>query len=158
MSESAGRANHEQGAPVATGTVAVGVDGSEGSRRALRWAAAEARLRGAGLRVVQAWTYLDQPGDRFDPTFAEDDVRRQLQAELDAIGPEAEGLAVELVAVCDLPVRGLLDASDGADLLVVGARGLGGFEGLLLGSVSQQVAHHARGPVVIVPGEERATA
>jgi len=54
--------------------------------------------------------------------------------------------------VNDLPARALLTAADGASMLVVGSRGLGGFKGLLLGSVSQQVAHHALCPVLIVPG------
>lgn len=138
-----------------SGIVVVGVDGSEGSQRALRWAAAEARLRGAPLRVVHVWSYADQPGGTFDPAYGDDDARRLVDDALAALGDDAAGLTVERVAVCDLPARGLLDAAAGADLLVVGSRGLGGFQGLLLGSVGQQVAHHARIPVVVVPGEER---
>lgn len=133
-----------------SGVVVVGVDGSEGARRALRWAATEARLRGAALRVVHAWSYLDQPEDTFDPAYGEDDARRLLEEAIATLGTDGEGLEIERVTVCDLPTRGLLDAAAGADLIVVGARGLGGFEGLLLGSVSQQVANHAPCPVVIV--------
>ena len=133
-----------------SGVVVVGVDGSAGSRRALRWAAAEARLRGATLRVVHAWTYLDQPEGTFNPAYGEDDARRVLDDEVAALGPDSEGLEIERVTVCDLPSRALLDAAAGADLVVVGARGLGGFEGLLLGSVSQQVAQHAPCPSAIV--------
>ena len=134
-----------------TGVVVVGVDGSEGGRRALQWAAEEARLRGARLRVVHVWSYLNQAGEAFDPAYGEDDARRFLDETVAGLGAEASGLDVERAAVNDLPARGLLDSAADADLLVVGARGMGGFRGLLLGSVSQQVAQHAPCPVVIVP-------
>jgi nucleotide-binding universal stress UspA family protein len=133
-----------------SGIVVVGVDGSEGARRALRWAATEARLRHATLRVIHAWSYLDQPAGTFDPTYGDDDARRLLDQAVASLGPDGEGLEIERLTVCDLPTRGLLEAATGADVLVVGARGLGGFQGLLLGSVSQQVASHAPCPVVIV--------
>ena len=135
-----------------TGVVVVGVDGSEGSQRALQWAAEEARLRGARLRAVHVWSYLDQAGEAFDPTYGEDDARQFLDEALAGLGEGAGGLEIERTPVCDLPARGLLDSAGDADLLVVGARGMGGFRGLLLGSVSQQVAQHAPCPVVIVPG------
>ena len=134
-----------------SGIVVAGVDGSENGRLALTWAAEEARLRGARLRVVHVWSYLAQPGEAFDPTYGDDDARRLLQVAVAGLGDEVD---VELVPVCDLPARGLLDAAQDADLLVVGARGMGGFRGLLLGSVSQQVAQHAPCPVVIVPQRE----
>ena len=134
-----------------TGIVVAGIDGSESSRRALAWAAEEARLRGARLRVVHAWSYLDQAGGAFDPTYSEDDARQLLDEAVTAAGIETGGLDIERKTVNDLPARGLLDAAGDADLLVVGARGMGGFRGLLLGSVSQQVAQHAPCPVVIVP-------
>ena len=138
-----------------SGAVVVGVDGSEGGERALRWAAGEARLRGAPLRAVWAWSYMDQPGGGFDPGYGEDRARAGLDEALAGLGDEGGGVEVERLVVCDLPVRALLDAAGGADLLVVGSRGLGGFKGLLLGSVGSQVAHHAPCPVVIVPGPER---
>jgi nucleotide-binding universal stress UspA family protein len=134
-----------------TGVVVVGVDGSEGARRALRWAAEEARLRGVALRVVHVWSYLDQAGEAFDPTYGEDDARRLLDEALAGAGTELGGLDVERRTVCDLASRGLLESAADGDLLVVGARGMGGFRGLMLGSVSQQVAQHAPCPVVIVP-------
>ena len=67
--------------------VAVGVDGSAGSRRALRWAASYARATGARVRAVRAWSYLDQPAERFDPRLRgvreignpNDDARRASQ-------------------------------------------------------------------------------
>ena len=133
-----------------TGVVVVGVDGSEEAGLALTWAAEEAKLRGARLRVVHVWSYLNQAGAAFDPAYGEDDARRLLDGAVDALG-EAGGIDIERLTVNDLPARGLLDSAQDADLLVVGARGMGGFRGLLLGSVSQQVAQHAPCPVVIVP-------
>jgi nucleotide-binding universal stress UspA family protein len=137
--------------------VVVGVDGSEGSSRALRWAAQEARHRGERLELVHVW---DRPqmyapmGVGAYPTDLEP-VRREGQKLLDRAVAEARSLAP------DVPVRGrldeggagtvLVDASHDADLVVVGSRGLGGIRSFFLGSVSSQVAHHAACPVVIVP-------
>jgi nucleotide-binding universal stress UspA family protein len=137
------------------GTIVVGVDGSEGSRRALRWAVEEARVRGARVRAVLAWTYLDQPTGGFDAAYGEPDARALLDEVLGEGVRDGADVDVERVVVCDLPARALLDAARGADLLVVGSRGIGGFKGLLLGSVGQQVAQHARCPIVVVPGDER---
>ena len=133
--------------------IIVGVDGSTASEEALRWARDEARLRGATVTAVLAWNFLDQRhpdgGQRFDPAYDEDTARRALEAAVDralgAVGPE-----VERRVVCDLPATALLDAAAGADLLVVGARGLGPFRGLVLGSVSQRCVEHATCPVVVV--------
>lgn len=135
--------------------VTVGVDASEGSIRALRWALREARLRGARLRAVLAWSYLDQPKGSFDPAYGEDDARGQLDEALALVAGGADDVEIDPVLVNDLPARALLAAARDADLLVVGSRGLGGFKGLLLGSVSQQVVQHAPCPVVVVPGDER---
>jgi len=134
-----------------TGVVVVGVDGSDQGRLALTWAAEEATLRAARLRVVHVWSYLAQTGETFDPTYGEDDAQRLLD---ETVASLEDGVDIELRAVCDLPARGLLESAQDADLLVVGARGMGGFRGLLLGSVSQQVAQHSRCPVVIVPERE----
>lgn len=136
-----------------SGLIVVGVDGSTDSQRALRWAAQEARTRGARLKVVLVWSYLDQEPAGFDPAYGEQAARRSLDAAVAALGAESAGVDLEPVLVCDLPARGLLDAARGADLVVVGSRGLGGFTGLLLGSVSQQVTQHAPCPVVVVPGD-----
>jgi len=148
--------SNASGAATATGRVIVGADGSESSRRAIRWAAHEARLRGAVLEVVHAWTLLGQPADRpFDPDFGEDDARAWLTEELAALGDAVDDVEVEATVVCDLGARALIDAGARADLLVVGSRGRGGFRGLLLGSVSSQVVQHAPCPVAIVPDEDR---
>jgi nucleotide-binding universal stress UspA family protein len=136
------------------GVVVVGIDGSEGSRRALEWAVQEARLRSASVRAVLVWSYLDQRTGSFNPAYGEDDADRTLDRTITQVeGPD--GVEIEPVTMCDLPAGGLLDARRDADLLVVGSRGLGGFKGLLLGSVSQQVVQHAPCPVVVVPSEER---
>lgn len=137
------------------GRVVVGIDGSDASMDALRWAADEARQRTATLRVVLAWSFLDQPaapgGDRpFDPSFDQAAAEAVLDEILDAEPDLLEGLEVERHAICDLPARALLDQSATADLIVVGARGRGGFTRLTLGSVSHQVAQHAPAPVVVV--------
>jgi nucleotide-binding universal stress UspA family protein len=139
-----------------TGRVIVGADGSEDSRRAIRWAAEEAKFRGAVLEVVHAWTLLGQPDDgTFNPTYGEDEARQFLDAELDAVGDALDGVDVERTVVCDLGAPALIDAGKRADLLVVGSRGRGGFRGLLLGSVSSQVVQHAPCAVAVIPDEAR---
>ncbi|HVM13063.1 MAG TPA: universal stress protein [Egibacteraceae bacterium] len=135
--------------------IVVGVDGSGGADKALRYAVEEAKRRGAQVEAVLAWGLLDQPSvpgkAAFDPRFGEEQAREVLAGAVErAVGADP-GVAIDLVTVCNLPARALLEQGEGADLLVVGARGLGGFRGLLLGSVSQQVVHHATCPVVIVP-------
>jgi nucleotide-binding universal stress UspA family protein len=141
--------------------ILVGVDGSEGSRVALRWAAeAGARL---GLRVVAlgAWQY---PADTVlqvgrvqlaDPAAVDQAVEQQTRAFVaDTLG--GAGAAV-LVRAGRGPAAGVLlqAADDHVAMTVVGSRGLGGFKGLLLGSVSRQVCEHARHPVVVVPASTR---
>jgi nucleotide-binding universal stress UspA family protein len=104
-----------------------------------------------------AWGHLDQQGGGtvgFDPAYRETDAVAALDALVrGAIGPSA-ATAVARQVVCDRPARALLDASRDADLLVVGARGLGGFLGLLLGSVSQQCLHHATSALAIVHAQD----
>lgn len=118
--------------------IVVGVDGSEGAAVALRWAADEARVRGADLVAVLAWDSTD-----FDAAAALDAM---LSA---ALGPTM-ARDVARRPVRDVPFAALLDASEDADMLVVGARGLGGFRGLLLGSVSLHCVHHAAVPTAVV--------
>jgi nucleotide-binding universal stress UspA family protein len=134
--------------------IVVGVDGSEQSAAALRWAVREARLRDAELTAVLMWDLFNQRhadgSQRFDPAYDSAAADAALEAAIvSAIGEEAAA-GVKRLPVCDVPAHGLIEAAKGADLLVVGARGLGGFRGLLLGSVSQQVLHHAPGAVAIV--------
>lgn len=140
------------------GTIVVGVDGSDGSAHALRWAVREAGHRGWVVRAVLAWGFLDQHhahlGDAFDPDYTSEDASEALRAYLvEALGAD-EASRVERLVLSDLPARALVSASDGAQLLVVGARGLGGFRGLLLGSVSQRCLHQALCPVAVIRPEE----
>lgn len=141
--------------------IVVGIDGSEGSAAALRWAVHEGGVLGAKVTALMAWGLLDQhhaKGDEFDPDYGAQDAAQALAAAVEAaVGPDAAGVTQRVV--CDLPARALLDASREADLLVVGARGLGGFRKLMLGSVSEQCLHHAHCPVAVIrhaedtPGE-----
>jgi nucleotide-binding universal stress UspA family protein len=137
--------------------IVVGVDGSKSAQAALRFALDEARLRGAGVRAVAAWHVPAAAyGAAFDPalvTGLEPNARGALEHALAAAGEDAAGVDVETVVKEGVPARVLLEEASDADLLVVGSRGLGGFRGLLLGSVGQQCSHHAPCPVVIVPHE-----
>jgi nucleotide-binding universal stress UspA family protein len=137
--------------------IVVGVDGSDQGAAALRWAAREAELRGHDLVAVLVWDLFNQHHadgtHRFDPEYGPDQADAALATAVEAaLDADASAKVVRRV-VCDLPAPGLLAAADGADLLVVGARGHGGFRGLHLGSVSQQSLHHARIPIAIVRAE-----
>ena len=142
----------------------VGVDGSEGSARALRWAVEEARLRDAQVRVIHAWfapLILMAPSDETfgipPPASSLEEVRTALAREADKVlaaslrGTGSDEVEIVGEVVEGKPAHVLTEAAANADLLVVGSRGLGGFTGLLLGSVSQQCAHHAHCPLVVVP-------
>jgi nucleotide-binding universal stress UspA family protein len=135
-----------------TARIVVGFDGSEGSQHALALARREARLWGATVEVVMAWDLLDQPGApgerEFDPHYSDEKAQAHLEEHL---GGTAEDGSPPLVAraVCDHPATALVEAGKGAVLLVVGARGHGGFLGLRLGSVSHKVLHHAPCPVMV---------
>jgi nucleotide-binding universal stress UspA family protein len=136
--------------------VLVGVDGSPGSRAALRRAVVEATAHDAVLEVVMAWSYLDQVvAPAADPQYGEGRAAADLAAILAEEVGDPPPCEVEAHVVNDLPARAILARAEGAWLLVVGSRGLGGFKGLLLGSVCGQVVHHAPCPVLVVPGHER---
>jgi nucleotide-binding universal stress UspA family protein len=142
--------------PVARGRIVVAVDGSEAARRALRWALEEARLRRASLDVVHAWQapyIVPSPfmGVPPDPGVIEKEARSLLERIVDAEDTRRQPAPVARILVQDGAARAVLDSARGADLVVLGSRGLGGFSGLLLGSVSHHVAHHAPCPVVVVP-------
>ena len=143
----------------------VGVDHSPGAKEALRFAAEEARLRGATIHAVHAWQYgyIGYVGPEGNVPLVGADIeqlRAAAEAALEASVREAlpdTDVEIKLQAIQGTPAGVLVEASAGADLLVVGSRGHGGFVGLLLGSVSQQCAHHAACPVVIVhPRREKA--
>ena len=140
-----------------TGRIVVGVDNSEGSRRALEWAVYEAGVRDAELEAVYVWHVPYATTGPFVPTpwvaidEVEQEAKRALDQSVDAVEQTGLRRPIERTLVCNGVVVGLLEAAKGADLLVVGSRGRGGFAGLLLGSVSQEVLHHATCPVVVVP-------
>lgn len=148
------------------GTIVVGVDGSEGALEALRWAADEARLRGARLLAVHAWTApyapampgVNEPAMLpVDRTVIAEAADEALEASLREARISREGIEIEQAVVEDSASRALLDQSENAELLVVGSRGHGRIAGALLGSVSQQVAQHAACPVVIVRARKKET-
>ncbi len=139
-------------------TIVVGVDGSAGSEDALRFAAEEAKQRHARLRVVHAWHVpVAANGAGFAmaypiaPEELEEGAKKTLEKSVRALAEALDGIDVEQVVEQGQASEVLVKQTDGAELLVVGTRGHGGFVGLLLGSVSQQCAHHAHCPVAIVP-------
>jgi nucleotide-binding universal stress UspA family protein len=136
----------------------VGVDGSDGSRGALRWAVDEARVHGAEVVALHAWQVpIAPPGVTPVPTLDVASVIAEIgegaeqlvnAVVKEVVGDETE-VTVTAVAVEGPPAPSLIDAARDADLLVVGSRGLGGFTALLLGSVGHYCAQHAPCPVVI---------
>lgn len=143
------------------GVIVVGIDHSAGAKAALRFALEEARLRQATLRVVHAWQYgyIGAAGlEGFLPAAEGEleDFRQGAAAALDETLREVVGdqddVAIERRVDQGAPAAVLVEESQGAELLVVGSRGHGGFAQLLLGSVSQQCAQHASCPVVIIRG------
>ena len=134
-----------------------GVDGSEGAQHALRWAVAEAARRDATLVLVHAWelppvvAYPFAAGPMFETAAIEDAAQRVMRAAVSDVRAIDADVMVESAVVHGAPATVLLQAAEKADLVVVGSRGRGGFTGLLLGSVSQQVVHHSPCPVVVVP-------
>ncbi|MEU5162827.1 universal stress protein [Streptomyces sp. NPDC020875] len=147
----------------AAGPVVVAVDGSPESDAAVGFAFAEASARGAELVAVHAWNTWTERGDD-DPGYPEnlvDGIDRMRAAEERLL---AEALAGHQDRHPDVTVhrrlvenrirQALIEATEQAQLLVMGARGRGGFTGLLLGSVSQALLHHAHCPVAVVRGDQ----
>ena len=136
--------------------VVVGVDGSPHSEQALRWGAFFAGTVGGRVDAVTAWQYPTAygwaaPPAEWDPSRDMDGVVRD--AVQKAFG-DHRPVPIEISVREGGAARVLLEASEGADMLVVGSRGHGGFAGLLLGSVSASVAEHASCPVLIVHGDQ----
>jgi len=137
--------------------IVVGVDGSGHSRKALERAADEAAAHGAPLTVLvihqavrDVYGSVSHYGD--DAALTEK-AKEAAQAETDQVLAAAgsQPASVTVTAVHGLPVDELVKASEGADMIVLGRRGMGGFARMLMGSVSSQVAQHAQCPVLIVP-------
>jgi nucleotide-binding universal stress UspA family protein len=140
--------------------IVVGVDGSDEARHALMWACSEARARKVPLHVVYVWEYpygiapSASPATRASLRASLQDEAEQVLADEVAAARET-GVAVSSALLEGSAAEELISETQPDDMLVVGSHGRGGFAGLLLGSVGQQCAHHARCPVVIVPSRRR---
>ena len=142
--------------------IVVGVDGSQHSHRALVQAMKEAAVHHEPLTVVtvhqairDVYGAVSHYGE--DPGQTEK-ARQAAQAEVDQVLADmgdSRPESVTVKAVHGLPADELIKASEGADMVVLGSRGTGGFARLMIGTVTSQVAHHARCPVLIVPSEDR---
>jgi nucleotide-binding universal stress UspA family protein len=147
---------------VAMSAIVVGVDGSPGARAALRVAVEEAALRHAQLRVLCAWEIPTAIPGGVVPPLALGDFEARAREIVDDAVVEASRLDPDVDCARATPhgqaAACLVEAAGPGDLIVVGTRGRGGFAGLVLGSVSQQVVHHARCPVLVVPSAEGARA
>jgi nucleotide-binding universal stress UspA family protein len=146
--------------------IIVGIDGSDHSRHALEWAVREAAVRqtpltvlpvqqptatgywGAGAVVPYPYMY-----DQDVATQARKMAQEETDSTLEKAGPGFRPPSVTVQVITGMPAEALLQAAEGAAMLVVGSRGAGGFGRLLLGSVSTQVVHHASCPVVVIPAD-----
>jgi nucleotide-binding universal stress UspA family protein len=133
------------------GMIVVGIDHSTEAKAALRFALEEARFRRARLLAVHAIdSFSTYPSLAVDVSAVHRAAEELIENVTSEVNGEAADVEIEGRVVEGAPGAVLVAESRGADLLVVGSRGHGGFAGLLLGSVSQQCAHHAECPVVIV--------
>ncbi len=133
------------------GQIVVGVDGSDHAIAALRWAVAEAELRDAEVIALCAWEFPHALNPVTMLTVDADPFRADAEASLHrSISAVDTGSVVVTRRIVEgSAAQRLVEASDEADLVVVGSRGRGGFSGLLLGSVSQHLCSYARGPVLV---------
>jgi nucleotide-binding universal stress UspA family protein len=138
------------------GRIVVGIDGSESSKHALRWAIRQAELTGASVEAINAWEIplyvgvapmIETGADIEALTKAGEQILAETLAEVAGEHPPA---VIRTRVVQGHPAFALLQAAEGADLLVLGCRGHGGFVGALLGSVSQYCVQHAACPVVVI--------
>lgn len=132
--------------------IVVGLDGAAPSLAALEWAVTEARLRGGRVRVVTGWQNPAPDFGMDNPLWTgavfEQDAQMIQDKALKSANYDGVPLSGEVVQ--GPTASTLLAAAKDADLLIVGSRGRGGFAGLLLGSVSTQIVHHATCPVLII--------
>jgi nucleotide-binding universal stress UspA family protein len=132
--------------------VVVGYDGSENGVHALDWAAEEARVRGLPLTVIHAWEALIGGSMAMAMVDLGPLAQQTLDGGVEHVRKEAPDVPVRGVLESGRPAEELIKAGKDAALIVLGPRGLGGFAGLLLGSVGAQVVAHAACPVVIARG------
>jgi nucleotide-binding universal stress UspA family protein len=140
--------------------IVVGTDGSRESRRAVEWAAREAVLRDAPLRIVSAAAQLPRMAGSHGTSEYEtvsdllrDDRDHALAAAAELAGATAPGLLIDSDQLAGPPALAVTESGNGAEMLVVGSRGSGAFTAMLLGSVSRYAAIHASCPVVVIPDE-----
>ena len=142
--------------------IVAGVDGSDSSLSALRWAIRQARLTGAVVDAVAAWHFPVAAGYGYVPLGTGEDydlkgiTEKVLADAISSTLDPGSDVRVRSHVVEGNAAQALIDASDGAELLVVGSRGHGGFTEALLGSVSQHCVHFARCPVVVIRGQDQA--
>ena len=145
-----------EGPGAGAGRIVVGVDGSKPSQQALRWGAQLAGTFGAGLDAVTSWDYPagygwgSIPSD-WDPA---QDMQKVLDQTIQDVFGDHPPAGLRRLVREGGAAQVLLDASQGATMLIVGSRGHGGFAGLLLGSVSANVAEHATCPVLVIHGDQ----
>jgi nucleotide-binding universal stress UspA family protein len=137
--------------------IVVGIDGSEASRHALRWAANEAHVRDVELEVVGVWSfpmYLDPMGGAHPlPDLLERSEERErtlLDDEIAYVLGATPAVPIKITLRCGSTAPALLEEAKGSDLLVVGSRGRGGFFSMLLGSTAMHCVQHASVPVAVV--------
>lgn len=133
--------------------IVVGVDGSASSRAALAWAVGQARLTGAVLDVVTAWEIPLAIRNPWPPGLTTNFEKLAEDAQAEAIASlagQTDQVEIRSRVVEENAAQALLDAAAGAELLVVGSHGHGGFMQALLGSVGQHCVHHATCPVVVI--------
>jgi nucleotide-binding universal stress UspA family protein len=141
--------------------IVVGVDGSEGGRKAVRWAVAEAHRSGGAVEAVTAWYWqggldgamLAVTNPREQAQHAERISAREVEAVIAEFG---SGIPIAREVVEGIPVRVLIEASRHARTLVLGSHGHGRLHHAVLGSVSDECARQARCPVVIIPAPHTA--
>jgi len=138
------------------GRIVVGVDGSEPSQQALRWGAHFAAAFGARLDAVIAWEFPSSYGWASVPPDWNpgQDMEKVLEDTVPAVFGDQPPAALHQQVREGGAARVLLEACKGATMLIVGSRGHGGFAGLLLGSVSSNVAEHASCPVLVIHGDQ----
>jgi len=150
------RSMSEQATRPWTKPIIVGVDGSESSADALRQGKRLAEALQLPVEVVTAWTWpaFVEGAGYFGEWSPEEDARTIAEEAVKQVfGSEASGVTIRIAQ--GPPAKLLIEASEGASVLVVGSRGHGGFAGLLLGSVSSACAEHARCPVLVVHDEKQ---
>lgn len=137
--------------------IVVGIDGSTGAHAAIDWALSHAQANDQ-IEIIHTWTDPAMPaeiGMAFDPQIFADSAAAVLDAEMELIRERNSDIQIEGRCIRGHPGSALIEAAKDADLLVVGTRGHGGFVGLLLGSTSTYLAHHATCPLLIVPSDDR---